>query len=222
MKIISFKIDEIRERLSLKLSKSLNNDGFEFKKTNSWFIRTNGEFDHIIYLLLHARTDHYAIEPFLYIRQKQVEKNLKKIVGSEAGITMGNSIGIIYNSPDGKKVVRNLLEVLLIENADIESAVESIEGYYERTVIPFFNKYNSLETLNEIFNNPPFEYNPAHVGGMFDGRCMRGLIIGRLVNNINFEKLVATYDEAIMKTMNQKSINDYNKVKEYLMYNRIT
>ena len=50
---------------------------------------------------------------------------------------------------------------------------------------------------------------------------MKGLIVARLVNNPSYENLVTTYDEAIKETMNTESIENYYKVKEYLMYNRI-
>jgi hypothetical protein len=70
-------------------------------------------------------------------------------------------------------------------------------------------------------NNAPFEHCPADVGSGFDGRCMKGLIVARLVNNPKYDDLVAIYDEEIKGTMNAESIENYYKVRDYLMYNRI-
>jgi hypothetical protein len=50
---------------------------------------------------------------------------------------------------------------------------------------------------------------------------MKGLIVARLVNNQNYEKLVAIYDEEIKGTMNTNFIENYHKVREYLKYNKI-
>ena len=51
---------------------------------------------------------------------------------------------------------------------------------------------------------------------------MKGLIIARLVNNPGYDRLAAIYDEAIKETLDAKSIEDYHKVKDYLMHNKIT
>jgi hypothetical protein len=221
MKMITLKVDEIRQKVSSHLSEKFNKDNFSFSKTNSWFIKSTEKFDQILYLLIHSRSDHYAIEPQIYIRYKQVEKLLKKIIGNTNGITMGDSISVIYNSPDGRKIVRNSMEILLLQNEDIESAVETIGQYYIDIAIPYFDKYIDIDSLDDIFNKPPFEYTPADVGGMTDDRCMRGLIIARLSNNPNYQELLTTYDQTIKRTMNQQSIDDYNKVKDYLNHNRI-
>lgn len=56
----------------------------------------------------------------------------------------------------------------------------------------------------------------AHVGGSFGDRCIKGLIIAKLAHNHKYEYLIETYDEMIKKTMNDESIERYQKVKEYL------
>ena len=73
----------------------------------------------------------------------------------------------------------------------------------------------------DIINNPPFNHCPAYVGGNFDNRCMKGLIVARLADNPKYNELVEIYDEAIKETMNEMSIENYYKVREYLMYNKI-
>ena len=81
--------------------------------------------------------------------------------------------------------------------------------------------YDNLEALDDIINKPPFDHCPAHVGGNFDERCMKGLIVARLVSNANYENLLMTYDQEIKRTMNSESIDNYHKVREYLSYNSI-
>jgi hypothetical protein len=51
---------------------------------------------------------------------------------------------------------------------------------------------------------------------------MKGLIVAKLVNNPNYEKLVDIYDELIKKTLSDvqpDSVINYNKVKDYLEQN---
>jgi hypothetical protein len=79
-----------------------------------------------------------------------------------------------------------------------------------------------LEAFDDFINNPPFEYSPAYVGSNTNERCMKGLIVAKLVNNPDYEKLVVIYDELIKKTLSDvqpDSIINYNKVKEYLERN---
>ncbi len=103
------------------------------------------------------------------------------------------------------------MEILLIEDIDLDAAAETIEMYFNRIAKPYYERYNNLRTIDEIFNNPPFAYNPADVGGMFDDRCMRGLIVAKLADNPNYSNLVSIYDGAILETENIKSIEDYQK-----------
>jgi hypothetical protein len=219
MKLIPMRKGDIEERIVKQISDKLTREGYVYKKSNNWFIYNKGDFEYIIYILLHSRRGHYAIELFLFIRQKKVEQILRKIIGSTTNITMGNTLGVIYNTSDGKQVKHNLMEILLLEEADIDAAAETIEKLYESIMKRYFKKYENLESINNIMNNPPFDYNPANVGGMFDERCMRGLIIAKLINNPKYDQLVEKYDEAIKETMNQESIDNYNEVKNYLVYN---
>ena len=50
---------------------------------------------------------------------------------------------------------------------------------------------------------------------------MKGLIVARLISNPNYDNLVTLYDEKIKGTMNTESIDNYQKVREYLTYNSI-
>jgi hypothetical protein len=147
---------------------------------------------------------------------------LEKILGKlQHKITLGNDIGRIYRSPDGREVLNANLSIWLRQDEDIDAAIESLLRYYEDIACPYFAKYSTLEAIDDIINNPPFKHCPAHVGGNLDDRCMKGLIVARLTNNSKFEALTNTYDEAIKHTMNSESIENYNKVKEFLMYNNI-
>ncbi|MDI9364936.1 MAG: hypothetical protein QM541_08290 [Flavobacterium sp.] len=212
---------DIKEKIALLLNERLKQNGFVYKKTSNEFIISENDCIFIFNMLLTAWSDHYSLGVRLYISQKKVEKIYEDILGKSHKLTIGNSIERISKSSDGREVINGDMVILLIQDEDLEAAVETLERYYNDIAKPYFEQYQTLDAINDIMNNPPFEYCPAHVGGNFDDRCMKGLIVARLVDNPNYEHLVAIYDEAIKETMNTKSIENYYRVREYLMYNRI-
>ena len=221
MKILTLKTKDVKESIATGLMGKLMPESFLFKKTNNQFEKTQGDYTSIFNILITAWSNCYSIEVRLYISQKKIEHIYESIVGKSHKLTLGNTIDRIYASPDGRKVVNSNLLIRIYFDEDIAAAVESMENYYKTIAKPYFEKYQTLSAIDDIINNPPFEHNPAHVGGNSDDRYMKGLIVARLVNNPNYEQLVVTYDEAIKRTMNEESIENYRKVREHLMYNRV-
>jgi hypothetical protein len=214
------KSKEIKEKIALLLNDLLKQNGFVYKKTNNEFIRSENDCLFIFNMLLTAWSGYYSLEVRLYICQKKVEKIYEEVIGKSHKLTIGNSIERISKSSDGKDVVNGDMAILLSQDEDVDAAVETLKIYYEEIAKPYFERYRTLDAIDEIMNNPPFEFCPAHVGGNFDDRCMKGLIVARLVDNPNYNNLVAIYDEAIKETMNTESIDNYFKVKEYLADNQ--
>ena len=168
-------------------------------------------------MLITYWTNYYSLDIRLFINQKKIEDVYEPIVGKSYKQTLGAEIGVIYSSSDGRKVTNDSLHLLLEKDEDIPEVVNTLKKYYELIAKPYFEKYSTLEAIDDIMNNPPFEHNPAHVGGTFANRYMKGLIVAKLVDNLNYENLVSTYNEAIKRTMNEESIEAYHKVREYLM-----
>jgi len=222
MKLITFKANEIKEKIAFELRDKLSKDGFIYNKTKNEFKCQKGDYTYIFNLLQTSWSDHHSVDVRLAISQKQIETILENIIGKlRYKYTFWRDIARIYKSPDGRQIVNGNLAILLIQDADIEAGVDTLEGYYENIAKPYFERYNSLEAIDDILNNPPFQHSPAHVGGNFDDRCMKGLIAARLVGNPKYDELVAIYNEEIKGTMNSQSIENYCQVRNYLIYNRI-
>lgn len=221
MKILTLKAKEVKEIIASGLKKEFLKEGFEYKKTDNQFEKKQGDYTSIFNILITAWSNHFSIEVRLYISQKQIENIYEMIIGKSHKLTLGNTINRIYASPDGREVINGNLSINIYFDEDVEAAVESLENYYTTIAKPYFEKYNDLKSIDDIVNNPPFENNPAHVGGSSTNRYIKGLIVARLVDNPNYEQLVATYDEAIKGTMNAESIENYHKIREHLMYNRV-
>ena len=134
-----------------------------------------------------------------------------------------NGIERIFYSPDGRSIVKGESKsIWFVTNEDVSNSIETLKSYYIDIAKPYFSRFTTLEAFDDFINNPPFEYSPAFVGCYTDERCMKGLIVAKLVNNPNYNSLVATYNELIKRTESNESINNYNKVKEYLANNLLT
>lgn len=221
MKQLTIKVKEVKELIASGLQNKLSSDGFIYKKGGNQFEKINGDYTLIFNLLVTAWSDHFSIDVRLYVSQKEIESIYEDIVGKSHKLTLGNTIDRINASPNGREVVNGNLTINLYFNEDIDAAIDSLESYYVQIAKPYFDKYQNLKAIDDIINNPPFNHCPADIGGRFDNRCMKGLIVARLINNPNFEQLVATYDEVIKETMDEESIENYHKVREHLMYNRV-
>jgi hypothetical protein len=223
MKLITLKANQIKQEIALKLNDLFFNEGFVYKKTTNEFRLSKGDYTYIFFIEQVAWTNSFSINVHLYISQKQIESILEKIIGKQRHkLTFIQDIGRIYKSPDGRKIFNGDLSIWLSQDEDVESAIESLGWYFKDVAKPYFAKYDNLNAIDNIVNNPPFNHSPAHVGSNFDFRCMKGLIAARLVNNPKYEELVSIYDEGIKGTMDSESIENYYKVRDYLKYNRIT
>jgi len=216
------KAKELKEKITKEFGEKIINDGFSYNKANNEFKCGNGNFIYFFSIEQVAWSHSYSIDVHLYVSQKQIELILEKIVGKRRHkMTLGQTVERIYKSPDGRKIINGNLTIWIRQDEDIEAAIESLGWYYMDIAKPYFEKYQTLQSIDHIINNPPFNHCPADVGGSFDNRCMKGLIVARLVNNPNYQKLLDIYDEAIKETMSTESIENYYKVREYLMYNKI-
>ena len=221
MKQLTIKARDIEKLISSALKDMFSQDGFDYKKTFNQFERKKGDYTSIFNILITSWSSCYSIDVRLYLSQKQVENIYESIFGRSHRLTIGNTIDRIYASPDGIEIRNGNLTINIYFDEDVEAAIESLEKYYYTIAKHYFEKYQDLKAIDNIINNPPFDHNPADVGGMFTDRCIKGLIIARLVNNPNYEQLAVTYDESIKGTMDAKLIGDYFKAREYLMYNPV-
>lgn len=226
MEKISFKAQEIKEYIANNLSPVLAKDGFQYKKNRNEFIYQKGDFKYVYNMLLTAWTNSYSLSVRLFIGQKKIEDIYKIILGVNDDLTFyQDMIERIYYTPDGRKIVKGEdLGIWLTQNDDLSKSIEILETYYEKVAKSYFSTFTTIEAFDSFMNNPPFEYSPAYVGSNTNERCMKGLIVAKLVNNPNYNQLVGIYDELIKKTVSDvqpDSEVNYNKVKEYLANNSI-
>lgn len=218
MKEITFKPKDIKHHIVEHFGPLMTTEGYIYKKTDNQFICHRGNYTYIFNMLLTAWNLSYSLSIRLWISQKQIEDIYESIVGKSHGLTFGEEhIERIYYSPDGREIVKgDGLGIWLVNDEDVYNSTETLKTYYYKIAKPYFNKFTTLEAIDDFINNPPFEYSPAYVGAFLDDRCMKGLIAAKLVNNPNYKQLVGIYDELIKETESEESINNYRKVKSFL------
>lgn len=211
------KAQEVKDNIAAGLTSKMILEGFTYKKSSNEYKRINGDYTYFFRIEQLLWSDHYSIMVHLEISQKKIEAIVEKILGKQRHkFTMGAEIGRIKLSPDGRKIVNGDLGFILLFEADIDAAIETLYEYYTDIAKPYFSKYSALTAIDDIFNNEPFEYCPAHVGGMFYERCLKGLIVAKLADNPRYGELVTIYDEEIKETFNDDFIAAYSKVRDYL------
>jgi hypothetical protein len=216
MKEITYKSKEIKERIFSSIMNEYLKSGFYLKKSRDEFVLTKDGYSNIIHFRFTAWSLFHSLDIALYISVHSVEKMLKSITGESTNITMGNDISYIYNSPNGREIIHRVMAIDIRQNEDVDAAAETAIIYLNKIAIPYFNLYNNLYEINNIFNRPPFDYIPANLGGSLDDRCMRGLIIAKMVNSPDLEFLVNTYNNLIKRTP-PGSISQYVHVRDYLL-----
>ena len=225
MKAITLKVKDIKQYINEDFGQMMAVEGFEYKKTNNEYYYKRGGYTYRYNLLLTAWSASYSITLRLYISQHQIEGIYESVLGkSRHGLTFYQSmIERLYYSSDGRKNGKgDDLTIDIVNDEGIYTTIETLKHYYHQIAKPYFGRFKTLEAFDDFINNPPFEYSPAYVGCNTNERCMKGLIVAKLVNNSNYEKLTAIYDELIKGTLSDvqpDSITNYNKVKEYLADN---
>jgi hypothetical protein len=214
---MALKAQEVKDRIASGLTLQMITEGFTYKKSTNEYKRTDGDYTYFFRIEQVLWSDHYSIDVHLEINQKKIETVVEKILGKQRHkFTIGADIGRIKLSPDGRTIVNGGLQFILLFEGDIEAAIETLYQYYTDIAKPYFKKYSSLDALDDIMNNEPFAHCPAHVGGMFYERCLKGLIVAKLVGNPRYDELVAIYNEEIKETFNEEFITTYKQVRDYL------
>jgi len=225
MKEITLKSSDIKNYILETFGTKIKIDGFAYKKTDNEFVLIDGDYKFIINIELTAWSTSYQLNVKVIISQKQIEDILESILGKQRHrITLGQSmLERLYYSPDGRKNGKgDSLAIWITKDTDVFQLDQVLESYYQNIAKPYFKLFSKLEAFDDYMNKPPFEYPPAYVGGMYNNRCMKGLIVAKLVNNPEYGKLITIYNDEIKKTISDvqsDSEENYIKVREYLAKN---
>lgn len=213
------KVKEVKLKIFEGVKEYFNVNGFVHKKTNDEFVREVGKMKQIVFLSFTSFSSEILVRIWLYIKHKEIEDIYTKITGKKDYSTIGNEIGELFSSRNGRDYHSSRgLSFVLQEDDDIFLAIEDLKRYYENIMSPYFDKYLNLVELDGIFNNEPYDFIPVDIGSSPGSRASKGLIIARLLDKNIYDNLISIYDVKILKG-SESCLKNYEKVKEYLKYN---
>jgi hypothetical protein len=206
-------IELIKQKVFTNLESEFLEFGFKFSKSKDRYEKISNGCRLIYSFIFHKRSDEIAIEIFVLIEHIKTAKIYKKATGHSLSNTIGNEIGKIFRNPNGK-MKDHTSENLTIQNEkDISQLEKDILQYFKKVAIPYYKSNGSLEKIDEILNANTNEIT-VHANTQYF-RCPNGLIVARLINRINYNELVSTYDMK-MEDVSDLFKNRYESVKKYL------
>jgi hypothetical protein len=183
---------ELKDFLFKCLNEKLEPVGFKFSKAKQGFVKETdlGQLWFSFLFYKYAGVKGFEINPVMQIRFEQIEEIFHKESefsnkDQKGTSTVGCSIENFLAPSDN-----NSFRKTISSENDITITCNFFYYLFQSIVVPFFNKYNSLESLNELINSHPKE-NLNLIHPIFRGS--KGLIIAHLLKDEDFEQLKKVY-----------------------------
>ncbi len=203
---------KLRSDLIDCLSKELISEGFKFSKAREAFIRKTdfGQQWYTITFLKYSGQEGFEVNPGYHVRFEDVEGFFHETsYFSEKDKKGTSTIGcsIENHLANGKDAFRQSIET----DEDVATACAYYYDLYLKVVAPFFDKYRTLESLDELMNSDP-EKELSLINFIFRGA--KGAIIAHMLGGDRLSDLIKTYGEQYAKFSNGFYKGDYDKVVE--------
>lgn len=210
------KLKEVKDLINNGVYELLKTYGYEFKRTKNEFVTHTGECNFIYYLTFTNWSSHISITAYSFIRHIEIESTYGKLIGEswKDNWTVGGEICSIKHTPDGKKQINEDCTIRISNSNDIKTTMKTLEGYFLHISLPFFEKYHTIEKIDELYNEPPFDEMPVLVQRTLADQCMKGLIIAKIIKRKNYSQLVKTFDSLINSLDSKQSKEEYEKLKQ--------
>ncbi|MEO6131055.1 MAG: hypothetical protein ABIQ02_04355 [Saprospiraceae bacterium] len=177
--------NELLKMLETKLKKF----GFRLNKSLSEFTKNNSsgwQKYQIIFLLTDGG---WQVHPAIFIRFNLVEDLFHKISGFEKKYCKGTpTIGISIENYNSNEIPSRFD---VTEESQINEISDKLFILFENIALPFYEKYNTLETINQAMNNIPNDV--SLTGPIFKGT--KSLIVAKLLNDPHYYQLKNRYLE---------------------------
>lgn len=216
--MLTYKVNEIKNIVANGIGTKLVQDGFKFYKSAFCYKKETSDNIYEISIPIYKMRFGIVVKTMLYVSNKAIEDFNSNLDEQNKRITLALEIHRFFNSPDGRTYKAGpSLDIIISDDSIVNFLFEKFNKYYQEIIKPYFESFTSLTDFDVAFNNPPFDYSPANVGTGGGERCTKGLIVAHLVDNPKFNELVDIYDLKILETYHSLSIQNYNKVKNYIM-----
>lgn len=212
--------EELYSFIAEYLSKSLGNYNFKYLKSKHAFKRITERGCDMIDILFNDHV-HYHVHFFF---SKRID-NLQKIITTvnyENGFNTINNYKEQYTvSVDSTNIMGNSIEI--VSYAVLEKELPRILLLIENDILPYFDKLNSVDFVHQTLNYPEKDkknYFSLHTLNGFATPIIDGLIVAKLLNDINYEKLCDEYIKKYSENMVLKE--KIIKLNKYLENKKIS
>lgn len=197
-----------------KLAERLKDDEFKYIKSKEAFTRkvNFGEQLYTIHFHNWVGNDCFYITQGVHVRFEEVESFYHESSWFEKkyhkySTTVGCSLDNYLN--DAKEVFQQCIK----NEKDAFEASEYCFSLYKEIAIPFFNSYNTLESLHHLANSNPNEDSSIL---SFRNKGIKGLIVAYLirVSDEELNKLIHIYSKQYAKLYDGFYKSDFDNVVE--------
>lgn len=192
---------ELKYTLYVELMTPLQKAGFSRSKGSNKCVRKHDDRVDIFQLVWLGHNEGWRIQFNAGIRYDRVENILHETSGFQEQYrkgtsTVGAAIGVTAGS------TARSCEYVLESSAQVDLVAEKIISLYGKFATPYFNRWSTLESIDEELNEEPSKKVPYLRGGLSLFRCSIGIIVAKLVGRANYEELASFYMDVMKKDNN--------------------
>ncbi|MFN3378382.1 MAG: hypothetical protein ACK41O_02945 [Runella zeae] len=214
----------LQELLEKGIISFLKPEGFKFNgnhgNSGSFIKReTNGNYQHFFYSIV-DQGQKFQIGVSSSLRLQKIEEIwFEKCFSPEfmSKKSAKDSPTILYMHSWPESNLTTQFDNIYSE-IDLEEVLKDIENIFFCHYKPFFNKFSSIESFDNLVNKNPDE-NLPFIQYNYGTRALKGLISAKLCKNTNYENLKIYYEEKIklwVRHDTEQVISIYHGLIKYL------
>ena len=157
-----------------------------------------------------------VIEPALYIHNYPVESIYSKITIRQLNNvqdlkTIGNLLAAIIANPTGEyKIYNQSLNLYNYDESDMLNSSATLINYFKKVALPYFENNATWAGLDSIFN-ANLDIPSVHCNNESE-RSIRGLIVAKLIDRPDFDKLLNIHEKKIMELGNNNTRLEFDRL----------
>ncbi len=167
---------------------ALPSDGFvQFLAQHQLRRQTSFGFEHIV-VSLSTYPEVSLLEFFIGLRHELVERTAFQFTNGHKGFApQSHTLLVPMSLLMGQKILRYHIH----KPEDVEAAVAQFKLQFDEVGRAFWKQNQTIDQLHQLFNSKPLEPLPFVPNDFI--RCIKGLVISKLVQNPNHDQLEDIY-----------------------------
>jgi hypothetical protein len=217
------KTGEINQCLEKYLVPFFKQHGFTLSRVDEFGYEISKHFNHVQYICVSNKLKRsngiYFESLSMQIRFDEIENPLKELLLKYNLDQPSYTLRDYNNEETAIKNRQRISAITIFSESDFAQYSDAIKQYCHAVVFPFFDKCNSIESLNKFIKKIPEEDLTYHIGGEFQFKKMITLKLCNDPEYHNYAEYVRQIAELIKNLDNGKYIpflNAYYELAEKL------